>query len=77
MVNDAIGCGSKRERVCRCGKMVIWWKNKIKDLDGLGWSRYLDTAYKEKEERVIEYAPLLVGSGALELSGRKAKRQRS
>ena len=40
-------------------------KNKIKDLDGPGWSRYLETAYKEKEERIIEYALLVVGAGAL------------
>ena len=41
---------------------------------GPGLSRYLDTAYEEEGERVIEDAPLAVGAEVVESSGWKAKR---
>ena len=40
--------------------------NKIKYLDGTGYSRYLEISDKEEMERVLETAPLMVGTGAVE-----------
>ena len=41
-------------------------KNKIKELDGTGWSRSLDTSDKDEGERFVEAAPLALGSGKVE-----------
>ena len=40
-------------------------KNKIKDIDVPGWSRSLETAYKEEGGCFIEAEPIAVGSGAV------------
>ena len=48
--------------------------NKLNQFGGTVWSRSVETSYEEYWECVIEDVPLVVGTGAVELDGGKAKR---
>ena len=55
-------------------KAVGWMKKQTNNLNGFGgpgWSRSVETTYKEEVECALEAAPLVVGAGAVDLAGGK------